>query len=400
MSDFPNYSDRMKEDLEKIRQQEQQKQSKRQQEMERDRRIVQREEDYKLLLKKQRELEREKTKLRAEIRRKKALKEQQEIIKKEEFNREEKRRKQLEYDREKLRQQESSQTKYNPPSYTSSYSPSPKSNIEEQLKELDKLIGLNHLKDEVRQYINFLKVQKLREKQGLQPVPITLHSVFCGSPGTGKTTVARLMGQIYQHLGILKKGHLIETDRSGMVAGYVGQTAQRVDELVNSALDGVLFIDEAYALKPVDPGNDFGQEAINMLLKRMEDYRDRLVVIVAGYGNEMNRFINSNPGLKSRFSRYFYFEDYTPQELVEIFDTFCKQHRYTLTEAAKDVLLTRFKELYNHRDKSFGNGRLVRNMFEKAIEKQANRLVNISDINPDTMQQILPEDVEQLIINN
>ena len=400
MSDFPNYSDRMKEDLEKIRQQEQEKQSKREQEIARDRRIVQREENYKLLLKKQRTLEREKAKLRAEIRRKKALKEQQEIIKQEEVNREEKRRKQLEYDREKLRKQESSQTQYNPPSYTSSYSPSPKSNIEEQLKELDKLIGLNHLKDEVRQYINFLKVQKIREKQGLQPVPITLHSVFCGSPGTGKTTVARLMGQIYQHLGILKKGHLIETDRSGMVAGYVGQTAQRVDELVNSALDGVLFIDEAYALKPVDPGNDFGQEAIDMLLKRMEDYRDRLVVIVAGYGDEMTRFINSNPGLKSRFSRYFYFEDYTPQELVEIFNIFCEQHHYTLTEAAKEVLLTRFKELYDYRDKIFGNGRLVRNMFERAIEKQANRLVNIPNINPYLMQPILPEDVDQLIINN
>lgn len=399
MSDFPNYSDRMKEDLEKIKQQELQKKSKQQQEMERDRRLVQQEEDYKLLLKQQRELEREKAKLRAEIRRRKALKEEQERVKQDELNREEKRRQQLEYDRQKIRQQESSK-KSPTPHYQPSYSPPPKSSLEEQLKELDKLIGLNHLKDEVRQYINFIKIQQLREKQGLKPIPITLHSVFCGSPGTGKTTVARLMGQIYQHLGILKKGHLIETDRSGMVAGYVGQTAQRVDDLVNSALDGVLFIDEAYALKPADPGNDFGQEAIDMLLKRMEDYRDRLVVIVAGYGDEMTRFINSNPGLKSRFSRYFYFEDYTPQELVEIFYIFCERHNYTLTEAAKEVLLTRFKELYDYRDKSFGNGRLVRNMFEKAIEKQANRLVNIPHINPYVMQQILPEDVEKLTINN
>ncbi|MEL4896812.1 AAA family ATPase [Crocosphaera sp. Alani8] len=399
MSDFPNYSDRVKEDLEKIRQNEEQKKSKLQQEMEKDRRLVQKEEEYKLLLKKQRELEREKAKLRAEIKRRQTIKAEQEILKQQELDREERRRKQIQFDKEKIRQQESYKSSASP-SYISRNSPSSNSNVEEQLQELDKLIGLKHLKDEVRQYINFLKVQKLREKQGLQPVPITLHSVFCGSPGTGKTTVARLMGQIYQQLGILKKGHLIETDRSGMVAGYVGQTAQRVDELIQEALDGVLFIDEAYALKPLDPGNDFGQEAIDMLLKRMEDYRDRLVVIVAGYGDEMTRFINSNPGLKSRFSRYFYFEDYTPQELLEIFYIFCNQHSYTLTEAAKEVLLTRFKELYDHRDKSFGNGRLVRNIFEKTIEKQANRLVTIPDINSQIIQQILPEDVDKLIINN
>ncbi len=392
MSDFPNYSDRIKEDLEKLKQQEQQKKSQRQQEMERDRRLVQQEEEYQLLRKKQRELEREKAKLRAEIKRRQEIKAEQERIKQETFNREERRKQQIQSDRQKVRKQELQNKSSSP-----SYSPSSHATVEDQLKELDKLIGLNHLKDEVRQYINFLKIQKLREKQGLQPIPITLHSVFCGSPGTGKTTVARLMGQIYQQLGILKKGHLIETDRSGMVAGYVGQTAQRVDELVHSALDGVLFIDEAYTLKPVDPGNDFGQEAIDMLLKRMEDYRDRLVVIVAGYGDEMTRFVNSNPGLKSRFSRYFYFEDYTPQELLAIFENFCNQHCYSLSEAAKEVLLTRFKELYDHRDKSFGNGRLVRNMFEKTIEKQANRLVTIPDVTTYTMQQILPEDIALMV---
>ncbi|EAZ94136.1 AAA family ATPase [Crocosphaera chwakensis] len=396
MSDFPNYSDHIKQDLEKLKQQEQEKKSKRQQEMERDRRLVQQEEEYQLLQKKHRELEREKAKLRAEIKRRQELQAEKERIQQETFNREERRKQQIHSDRKRVRKQEF-QRKSSSPSYSPSYSSAPHATVEDQLKELDKLIGLNHLKDEVRQYINFLKIQKLREKQGLQPIPITLHSVFCGSPGTGKTTVARLMGQIYQQLGILKKGHLIETDRSGMVAGYVGQTAQRVDELVHSALDGVLFIDEAYTLKPVDPGNDFGQEAIDMLLKRMEDYRDRVVVIVAGYGDEMTRFVNSNPGLKSRFSRYFYFEDYTPQELLAIFNIFCNQHRYTLTEAAKEVLLTRFKELYDHRDKSFGNGRLVRNIFEKSIEKQANRLVKIPDVTTYTMQQILPEDIALMV---
>ncbi|MGK7939895.1 MAG: AAA family ATPase [Crocosphaera sp.] len=400
MSDFPDYNDLVKKDLEKIRQQEQQKFSQRQQEMERDRRLVEREETLQRQQKLQRELEREKARLRAEIKRKKAMQAEEERLREEEINREERRKQRLQSDQEKVRQQES-QKQYPPRSYSPpSYSPSPHSTIEGQLQELDNLIGLNHLKDEVRKYINFLKIQKLREKQGLQAVPITLHSVFCGSPGTGKTTVARLMGQIYQQLGILKKGHLIETDRSGMVAGYVGQTAQRVDELVHSALDGVLFIDEAYTLKPVASGNDFGQEAIDLLLKRMEDYRDRLVVIVAGYGDEMTRFINSNPGLKSRFSRYFYFEDYTPQELLEIFEFFGRQHHYTLTEAAKEVLLTRFDELYGDRDKSFGNGRLVRNMFEKTIEKQANRLVNISNVTADIIQQILPEDIVELKMNS
>ncbi|MDJ0730869.1 MAG: AAA family ATPase [Crocosphaera sp.] len=301
---------------------------------------------------------------------------------------------------ERLKKENAQNSINNSPNSNNKINNNPDNNnneIKTILKDLNELIGLNTLKEEVKEYVNFIKIQNLRKQQGLSDIPITLHSVFCGSPGTGKTTVARLMGKIYKELGILKKGHLIETDRSGMVAGYIGHTAKQVDEIVESALDGVLFIDEAYTLKPVDSGNDFGQEAIDTLLKRMEDYRDRLVVIVAGYGEEMNRFINSNPGLKSRFSRYFNFEDYTPKELLLIFQTISQKHHYHLTKEAKEKLLLQFQGLYNNRDKSFGNGRLVRNVFEKTIAKQANRLAKKSNLDNNMMQEILPEDIALMV---
>ena len=224
-------------------------------------------------------------------------------------------------------------------------------------------------------------------------VPLTLHLVFCGSPGTGKTTVARLIGKIYQELGILKKGHCIETDRSGLVSQYIGHTAKKTDELIDSALDGVLFIDEAYTLKPKDAGKDFGQEAIDTLLKRMEDYRDRLVVIVAGYPEEMSRFIGSNPGLQSRFTRYFTFDDYKPIELATIFQRICKSHHYKLDIEAKKELLQQFTQLYNSRDKNFGNGRLARTLFEKTIEKQATRLSKVTYLDKEKMITITAEDI-------
>ncbi|HEY9621747.1 MAG TPA: AAA family ATPase [Crinalium sp.] len=261
------------------------------------------------------------------------------------------------------------------------------------LDDLNDLVGMENIKEEVRSLTNFLKVQKVRSERGLAKTSVSLHSVFCGPPGTGKTTVARLMGTIFRDLGFLAKGHLVETDRAGMVAGYVGQTSKKVDELVKSALDGVLFIDEAYALEVPNSANDFGQEAIDTLLKRMEDYRDRLVVIVAGYTDEMSIFIESNPGLKSRFNRYFYFNDYIPDELVAIFEKLCEKSHFKLTPDAKTVLHDVLYRYYSNRDRTFGNARLVRNLFEKTIERQANRLAVLSSLTDELLITIRPEDI-------
>nr|WP_277875234.1 AAA family ATPase [Alkalinema sp. FACHB-956] len=251
------------------------------------------------------------------------------------------------------------------------------------------------VKEEVKTLTNFLRVQQVRSQRGLAKTPVSLHAVFCGPPGTGKTTVARLMGKIYKDLGFLSKGHLVETDRSGLVAGYVGQTAQNVDELVTQALDGVLFIDEAYTLKPPGDGRDFGQEAIDTLLKRMEDHRDRLVVVVAGYQAEMQSFIESNPGLKSRFNRYFYFNDYRPEELLEIFLKLAEKSHFTLTPPAQQATLQVLHHVYESRDKTFGNARMVRNLFEKIVERQANRLATVSqyDLTDSLLTTLQPEDI-------
>ena len=264
---------------------------------------------------------------------------------------------------------------------------------EAALAELNDLIGLDNIKEAVRTLANVLKVQKIREQRGMATPSVSLHAVFGGPPGTGKTTVARLVGSIYKGLEFLEKGQLVETERAGMVAGYIGQTATKVDELVKTALDGVLFIDEAYALSPTDGGSDFGQEAIDVLLKRMEDYRDRLVVIVAGYTDEMSNFIESNPGLKSRFNRYFYFSDYTPEELTAIFNKLCSKSHFTLTPEALTQLQTLFERLYLNRDRTFGNARLVRNLFEKTIERQANRLAILSSLPDEVLTTLLPEDI-------
>ena len=211
--------------------------------------------------------------------------------------------------------------------------------------------------------------------EGLKTPKMSYHLVFTGSPGTGKTTVARIVARIYKDLGILKSGHMVETDRSGLVAEYMGQTAVKTNAICDSALNGVLFIDEAYALVPKnDNGGDYGQEAISTLLKRMEDDRDKLVVIIAGYPDEMKRFINSNPGLQSRFNRYINFPDYTPEELTKIFMMYVRKNQYTLSDEAKDYLMERLVDIVAKKDRYFGNARYVRNVFEKSIQHQANRL--------------------------
>ncbi len=263
-------------------------------------------------------------------------------------------------------------------------------------KELDELIGLGSVKKEVRSLANFVKLQKQREAKGLKTAKVSYHLVFYGSPGTGKTTVARIVGRIYKDLGVLKKGHTVETDRAGLVAKYMGQTAMKTDNVVNQALDGVLFVDEAYSLVPEDGnGADYGQEAISTLLKRMEDNRDRLVVIIAGYKDEMQRFIDSNPGLKSRFNRYIDFPDYTGAELKDIFKLYLKKNQYTLSAQAEAYLLSQFEHVVATSDRNFGNARFARNVFEKAIQAQANRLSGKNNLTKEQLTELTIADLKE-----
>ena len=261
-------------------------------------------------------------------------------------------------------------------------------------KELESLIGLTSVKAEVTSLANYIKIQKMRQEKGMKTPPVSYHCVFTGNPGTGKTTVARIVAQIYQELGILKKGHLVETDRSGLVAEYVGQTAVKTNKIIDSALDGVLFIDEAYSL--VDGGqSDYGKEAISTLLKRMEDDRNRLVVILAGYTNDMKRFIDSNPGLQSRFNRYIEFPDYTADELLQIFEFNLKNNEYCISNEARTALSEYLQKCVNEKDERFGNGRFVRNLFEKTIERQANRLSQAPNLTAEMLTTIEIEDLPE-----
>ena len=262
-------------------------------------------------------------------------------------------------------------------------------------EELQSLIGLESVKEEVRTLANFAKVQKMRADKGLKNPNMSYHLVFTGSPGTGKTTVARIVARIYKDLGILKKGHLVETDRSGMIGQYVGQTAPKVNAMCDSALNGVLFIDEAYALTQKSGGQDYGDEAVATLLKRMEDDRDKLVVIVAGYTDEMKQFINTNPGLQSRFNRYINFPDYTPEELYKIFRMYLNKNEYTITKEAASYVQQRLDYVVAHKDRNFGNARYVRNVFEKAIQCQANRISAGRNLSEDQLTEITLADVKK-----
>ena len=260
------------------------------------------------------------------------------------------------------------------------------------MEQLTQLTGLELVKNDVATLVNFIKIQKVRASKGMKAPSLSYHCVFIGNPGTGKTTVARILACIYKELGILEKGHLVETDRSGLVAEYVGQTAVKTNKIIDSAIGGVLFIDEAYSLV-TNSSNDYGKEAIATLLKRMEDDRERLVVILAGYTQEMKEFIDSNPGLQSRFNRYIEFKDYSEEELLQIYLGNLKKYEYVITDGAIEKIKRVINKAIINKDHNFGNARWVRNIFEKTLEIQANRLATDGNISNESLTTITEDDI-------
>ncbi|MBR5230395.1 MAG: AAA family ATPase [Firmicutes bacterium] len=292
------------------------------------------------------------------------------------------------------RQAEAAATASAPANAVASEEAAPDHTYEELMEELDNLVGLETVKEDIRTMMNFIKVCKLRKERGLKAPELSHHMVFSGNPGTGKTTIARLLSKLYKAIGLLETGQLVEVDRAGLIAGYQGQTAIKTAEAVKSALGGVLFIDEAYSL--VQGDNDtYGKECIATVLKAMEDNRDNLVVIVAGYDDLMHKFIQSNPGLQSRFNKYIHFPDYTGEEMEKIFLLQCKSNGYKAEEAAQKLVREVFDRMYELRDENFGNGRTVRNLFEKVINCQATRLAAAKEegLTDDELMKITVADI-------
>ncbi|SEF66213.1 ATPase family associated with various cellular activities (AAA) [Eubacterium ruminantium] len=265
--------------------------------------------------------------------------------------------------------------------------------LEQLMEQLNDLVGLDAVKQDLTNLINLVKVKKLREEHEMKQPELSLHLVFSGNPGTGKTTVARLLAKIYHKLGVVRTGQLVEADRSSLVVGYIGQTATKTSEVIDSALGGVLFIDEAYTLTANKDGKDFGQEAVDTLLKRMEDDRDDLIVIVAGYTDLMEEFVKSNPGLESRFNKYIFFKDYSGDELYEIFISMCKRQEYEPNEEARKYAKEYLTDRALHHDENFANAREVRNYLERCISRQATRIVTLKNVDADTLRLFTLEDV-------
>ena len=267
--------------------------------------------------------------------------------------------------------------------------------LEDLQKQLDSMIGLGGVKSQVHSLINELKIDAIRKSKGFKVSNTSKHLVFKGNPGTGKTTIARLLSKIYKELGVLEKGQLVEVDRSEIVAGYVDQTALKTKEKIDEAMGGILFIDEAYTLAKGD--NDFGQEAIDTLLKAMEDHRDEFIVIVAGYDEPMEAFLQSNPGLKSRFNEYIHFDDYSKEELFLIFGLLCEQNDFRMDLEAQDTLKSYLNELCNHKPDNFANGREMRNLFDKSKKAHSNRLASLNEISDEDLITFKKDDLLKAI---